>query len=391
MKCYAAYAKDEQIRKQGSSGALFPLLSTACIRNGGVVYASVYGEQLNVRFARVEDEEGLQKTFTSKYVQSTLGDTFRSLEADLKAERSVLFCGTQCQAAGLRRYLNKRRVNSDRLLLAEIICHGVPSPDVFQKFMKAAYPDCTSINMRNKDLGWDWGTYAWKLGFTDGTEKVYPLEEVAYMKGFQSKIFLRPSCYHCAAKPGKAADITLGDFWGLCYVNDQIPTRYGVSAVILRTKAGEEAFSAVSEVLECFEVEYEDILQGNPRLETSVPKPVYRDRFFKKLRSRPDGDIVALINDASTPSFTDKVINKLYSKLPQGSTPVRHLTGKGERVRYASKEQCSGCSACYSICPTDAISMKKDSEGFLYAVIDETKCVNCGACNAVCPFASTGA
>lgn len=48
-------------------------------------------------------------------------------------------------------------------------------------------------------------------------------------------------------------------------------------------------------------------------------------------------------------------------------------------------EECTGCSACYNICPQKAISMVENSEGFLYPKIDETKCINCGKCKYICP------
>ena len=51
-----------------------------------------------------------------------------------------------------------------------------------------------------------------------------------------------------------------------------------------------------------------------------------------------------------------------------------------------NKETCCGCTACYSICPKHAITMKLDREGFFYPAIDENKCVNCGMCEKVCSF-----
>ena len=55
-------------------------------------------------------------------------------------------------------------------------------------------------------------------------------------------------------------------------------------------------------------------------------------------------------------------------------------------VLYERKELCCGCTACYAICPNQAISMQPDEEGFLYPVIDEEKCVRCGSCLKVCPI-----
>ena len=50
-----------------------------------------------------------------------------------------------------------------------------------------------------------------------------------------------------------------------------------------------------------------------------------------------------------------------------------------------NKQKCSGCCACYNICPVSCISMEYDEEGFLYPVIDNSKCVDCGMCKKICP------
>ena len=55
-------------------------------------------------------------------------------------------------------------------------------------------------------------------------------------------------------------------------------------------------------------------------------------------------------------------------------------------VLFRNKENCCGCTACYAICPRNAITMRTDAEGFLYPYIDEGKCVKCHQCEQVCPF-----
>lgn len=55
-------------------------------------------------------------------------------------------------------------------------------------------------------------------------------------------------------------------------------------------------------------------------------------------------------------------------------------------VLFESKEKCCGCSACLAACPVDAISMKRDEEGFEYPSVDEEKCVGCQTCLSVCVF-----
>ena len=47
--------------------------------------------------------------------------------------------------------------------------------------------------------------------------------------------------------------------------------------------------------------------------------------------------------------------------------------------------ECTGCHACYSVCPKQAITMVKDDKGFKVYKIDEEKCIKCGLCKKVCP------
>lgn len=385
MKCYAAFAKDREIRMKGSSGGLFPVLSKYYIKNGSIVYASVYDDSLNVVFERIDHEADLEKSFTSKYLQSRLNGTFKSVKRDLKNHQQVLFCGTPCQASGLKKYLAAGKVDTANLLIVDFICHGVPSEDVFYRFMREYWKSgCTYLNMRSKETGWDWGQFGWKMSFEDGSEKLLKQTEVPYMRGFLSNLFLRPSCYNCVPKRESSADITLGDFWGISEINKSIPSKEGVSCVILRTENGENAFRKIADEVDYFDACFQDIQAGNMCLTDSVSKPYYRRVFFKKFRTGTD--FAAIIAPMHPGKLKNRIINKLYFKMPKQGTAIRDLTDEEHRVIYPRKEQCCGCSACYAICPVDAVSLKKDAEGFFYPIVDNQKCTHCGLCNQVCPF-----
>ncbi len=386
MKCYAAFANDYHTRMCGSSGGIFPLISKKHINNGGIVYASVYTESLNVEFMRIDNLADLEKSFTSKYMQSQLNDTFAKVKQDLKCGRSVLFCGTPCQVSGLKKYLQKSNVRDNNLLAIDFVCHGVPNQKVFQKFMCGFSSKCVDINMRNKESGWNNGNYSWKLTFEDGTEILKKQYEIPYMDGFINNLYLRPSCYMCASKGKSEADITLGDFWGIDSIDIDINVEHGVSCVILRNDKAERLFSLFADSLEYREVKFEDILRGNYVLETSVRKPLARKSFFKKLRRT---DLNQLIKSSLSRSMFKRVLNKSYSMLPKFGTSVSDLKRNGFDTIFDKKEGCCGCSACYSICSVGAISMKMDDEGFLYPIIDLQKCIKCGLCENVCPFKQT--
>lgn len=57
-------------------------------------------------------------------------------------------------------------------------------------------------------------------------------------------------------------------------------------------------------------------------------------------------------------------------------------------IEITEKKNCCGCTACAAICPKECISMKEDTEGFLYPAIDKTRCIDCGACERICPISN---
>lgn len=53
-------------------------------------------------------------------------------------------------------------------------------------------------------------------------------------------------------------------------------------------------------------------------------------------------------------------------------------------ILTASEYDCSGCGACTSVCPKEAVELKLNSAGFFTAKVDTNKCINCGLCKKVC-------
>lgn len=132
IEVFAAVNKDDSIRMQSSSGGIFTALAEQIIQEKGVVFGARFDEKWEVKHDYTETIEGLKAFRGSKYVQSRIGDTFSKAEFFLKAGRKVMFTGTPCQIAGLRLFLRKEYEN---LLAVDIICHGVPSPLVWRKYL----------------------------------------------------------------------------------------------------------------------------------------------------------------------------------------------------------------------------------------------------------------
>lgn len=53
--------------------------------------------------------------------------------------------------------------------------------------------------------------------------------------------------------------------------------------------------------------------------------------------------------------------------------------------RICDDKKCTGCMACYNICPMNAISMTYNERTELSPIIDNEKCINCNLCQTICP------
>lgn len=62
------------------------------------------------------------------------------------------------------------------------------------------------------------------------------------------------------------------------------------------------------------------------------------------------------------------------------------MSEREKTILFEYKKDCCGCTACFSICPVNAIKMVEDEEGFDYPAIDENKCIKCYKCLSICPI-----
>lgn len=59
--------------------------------------------------------------------------------------------------------------------------------------------------------------------------------------------------------------------------------------------------------------------------------------------------------------------------------------GSPKIVDQIQKQHCCGCGSCMNTCPTGAIVMAEDEEGFLYPSVNHNACIDCSACVRHCP------
>ena len=184
IKAYAMQNKERDICLESSSGGVFTAIATEIISRGGVVFGAAFDEKFNVVHKGVNNVEDLQQLRGSKYVQSTIKDAYQRAERYLQDGKWVLFTGTPCQIGGLHAYLNKAYA---RLITQDIICHGVPSPMVWRKYLEyrkdlANGANPRKITFRSKDTGWK--RFSVAISFDNNVEYCKGVYEDAMMKAF---------------------------------------------------------------------------------------------------------------------------------------------------------------------------------------------------------------
>ena len=302
LQVYAAKNDDESIRLKSSSGGVFTLLAEKIIEDGGVVFGVRFNENWEVVHDYADTIEGLEQFRGAKYVQSAVGESFKQAETFLKAGRKVMFTGTPCQIAGLRKFLRK---DYENLLTVDFVCHGVPSPLVWHKYLEEELarqgdagknsvlaspkdaPVLTGVNFRDKSVGWK--KFSFVLSFSKASavgEQNTVLSSVFtendYMRAFLSNLSLRPSCFNCSSKAGKSgADITIGDFWGIENVLPELDDDRGLSLLMLHSQRGLEHF--ISLRCDVAEVNFTDAIKSNSAYQIPVSMPINREFFFSCL------------------------------------------------------------------------------------------------------------
>lgn len=279
QRVYAAKACDTDVRMRSSSGGIFTLLAEEVIRRGGVVFGAQYDDTWQVRHAYTDTVQGLSPLRGTKYVQSIIGSTYTQARAFLKQGRWVMFVGTPCQVAGLRHFLHR---DYGTLLAVEVVCHGVPSPKVWQAYLEGITPDGESVvavDMRDKSTGWS--TYGMRIATAKRVLYRGKAKHNIFSRGFLADLYLRPSCHDCPAKQGKSlADMTLGDFWGIRGVFPAMDDDRGVSLVLVHSQKGMNFYGALDVVSQ--ETTYEQALRGNPAIGCSAAHTRWREEFWRR-------------------------------------------------------------------------------------------------------------
>lgn len=305
---YAARAQDDMLRENSSSGGVFSLLAMEVLAQGGVVFGAALDENYRVVHRAARSIEELASLRGSKYVQSRIDRTFQQAKKYLDAGTTVLFCGTPCQVEGLHAYLRR---SYEHLITQDLICHGVPSPMVWERYVREQerihHSQVCGVNFRYKSP--DWRCYSLHLRFQNGETYTASLADDPYMQSFLNDLTLRPSCYRCYCKTlWRSSDITLADFWGVEHCAVHMDDNRGTSLVVCHTEKGRMWLNRLQGAWRCELADLPMAVKYNSAMIRSVPRPAARDVFMRDVMTMPFEQAVR--RHCPKPTFWMRVIGK---------------------------------------------------------------------------------
>lgn len=282
-QAYAACHQNDSVRQRSSSGGVFTAIAEKVIDAGGVVFGVRLDERMRAVHDYADTKEALSAFRGSKYVQSDLNDGYKLAKEFLDDGRLVLFTGTPCQIAGLLASLPRKY---DNLICQDIICHGVPAPLAWERYLaelEESYGTKTEeVCFRDKSNGWK--NYCMQISFANGETCRKERKDNLFMYAFLGDYCLRTSCYQCAFKQeDRLADLTLADFWGIDHVMPEMNDDRGTSLVLVHSERGSEMLKQVEEKLRIKPVDWKKALSYNGSMTDSAGRPANRERFVTAL------------------------------------------------------------------------------------------------------------
>lgn len=296
-KAYLYFSKDSR-RKESASGGFVYDIYNKVLADDGLICGCKWNEDMEAVHVLSDSLVDLHKMQSSKYVQSNMQDCYKKIRKALREGRKVVFCGTPCQTAGLNSYLGK--TDRTNLISICVICHGVPSPSVWnswKKIMEEKYNGkLVDVNMRDKSYKGYSTSY---VRYTFDTPQACDgrisdhhtstkLRYVGmptflsdpYVFLFADNLYLRHSCNHCQYKADQnGADIIVGDF----YQSTPAAGNDGCSCMYAMNEKGENAIKSLKG--ELINTDYKTIGSVNSMLWRSVNEHPRREEFFTRYKN----------------------------------------------------------------------------------------------------------
>ena len=286
---YVGYCNIYDKRMASSSGGIFYLLASTILDDSGVVFGAAFDENFDVHHIEVSSADDLSKIMGSKYSQSRLGNTFGLVKKELLLGKKVLFSGTTCQIAGLKKYLKREY---DNLLCVDFICLGIPSPKVWSDFRNEIVGDdkINFINFKCKKYGWN--NFSLQIK-TSKKNYIKIGRKTPFFSAFFSGLISRPSCSKCVFKGvNRVSDITLSDAWGYQFFALELFDNNGLSNVVVHTKKGRNIFENIKKMMVYKNIPIDYVKKYNSNYCYSAKEGIKRSLFWNEYNNKTKKNIV---------------------------------------------------------------------------------------------------
>lgn len=296
---YIASTKNEKYLNHSSSGGVFPTIAESFIKEGGYVYGAellIQAGCIKTEHSMIQRCEDIKRLQGSKYVQSDISSLcYKQIEKQLISGKKVLFSGTPCQVAQVKKQFSRYAKN---LYTIDIICHGVPNQRVLNDYFRL-FEDkgtITDIMFRDKIYGWGLNgkvTIVNKRGDTE--EILFSPTTSSYYHYFLNGDIYRENCYSCPyACVDRVGDITVGDYWGVEKYSPEclkekgglFDKEKGISCIMVNSKAGRVLLELVNDDLQKEQINLEKVLAKNKQLREPVKNSSVRSKIFSIYRKK---------------------------------------------------------------------------------------------------------
>ena len=279
---------DKEVRLTSSSGAAFTAIANVILKNGGMIFGAEFNGDFVVQHNGYDSLDKVKRFCTSKYVQSNTLDVYKRVFEQLKNQRKVLFSGTPCQVAGLKKYLESNNCSLENLITLDFICHGAATPkfwdDCLKRYENKYGAKATAVNFRGKPRPGKVQNLS--IEFENGKKFIAPSANLEiYFYHFLKNFIIRESCFECKySRSERVSDISMGDCFktsgSLAYLSDGM----GLSQLMANTDKGKAVLDYICEYGEMVEVDKNEYMQ--PNLKHPTPRPEGYDDFWNAYLQR---------------------------------------------------------------------------------------------------------
>ena len=324
---YACQHINEEIRKNSASGGVFSALAECIIQQGGIVYGAAFNKDYRtVHHIGITSLSEIPLLRGSKYISSKAGSIYKTIKKNLEDGQKVLFSGTPCQIAGLKRFVG----DNENLICVDIVCHGVAEEKVYIHYLnyleQLYHSKISYVTFRDKSTSWKKSDVIFR--FENGDKLREPVIKNSFMRGFIANLYLRDTCIKCKYKSfSSGSDLTLGDFWGSTEIPELSIDDTGLSIVSVHTLSGADLFQRIRPQLQSIkELKEKDAFIFNESYRQCASHHPGRNEFYSKYQTEEFNHLVfTILNSFQMTNKKKSLYTQLKNRFIHGLKHISRL------------------------------------------------------------------